>query len=189
MKNILIASAMLAGVSIAAPASAEEASSFSGPTIAVLAGYDHVALKAGGVSEGKSGFAYGAAIGYDFDLGSIVVGGEAEAMGSTTDYSAGGASLSADRDLYAGVRAGYKVASNVLLYAKGGYTNARAKASFGGLSGSDELDGYRLGAGAEVAYGKWFGRVEYRYSDYGQYQNTGVSVDRNQVVAGFGYRF
>jgi outer membrane immunogenic protein len=78
-----------------------------------------------------------------------------------------------------------------LLYAKAGYTNARAKATYNSnLAGVDDrplhdnLDGVRVGAGIEQAVGrKAFVKAEYRYSNYEQ------GVDRHQVVAGLGIRF
>jgi outer membrane immunogenic protein len=61
------------------------------------------------------------------------------------------------------------------------------------LSASDNMSGYRLGAGVEASYGKAFGRIEYRYSDYGRlkFQDiaTDIDVRRHQVVVGIGYRF
>jgi outer membrane immunogenic protein len=79
-----------------------------------------------------------------------------------------------------------------LAYVKGGYTNARvsAKARLSGVnySASENLDGWRLGGGAEAALRRFRVRLEYRYSDYGQfiYQGvqTGLKVRRHQVVLG-----
>lgn len=190
MKKIIAATALVAGLSFAAPAVAQsDDQGFTGPTVTAIAGFDSVKFSAGNVSESKSGFTYGGALGYDYDLGSAVVGLEGEIAGATTEENIGGISLKAGRDLYVGARAGFKVNPNTLLYVKAGYTNAKIKAYSGSLSDSDDLGGYRLGAGGEIKFGKSFGRLEYRFSDYGEYENSGISVARHQVVAGIGYRF
>lgn len=193
----------------AAPALAQgelvpfERSNFTGFSVVALSGLDTVRGDDGTDSTSESGVAYGAAIGYDHDLGNVVIGVEAELADSSTEFTASdvltvGDSLSvkADRDIYVGARAGVHIGSNAILYAKGGYTNARFKAVYtsgGTLSGSSELDGFRVGAGAEVAFGRAFGRLEYRYSDYGELSllgtPTGVNVNRHQVIGGIGYRF
>src|SRR5690606_8860106 len=83
-----------------APAAAQD-STFSGPWVAGVGGYDK--NKAGssvdndadpnnGVfeqDESASGIVYGAAVGYDLDLGTMVVGGEAELTDSTADSDYG----------------------------------------------------------------------------------------------------
>ncbi|RYG54980.1 MAG: porin family protein [Alphaproteobacteria bacterium] len=103
------------------------------------------------------------------------------------------ASLKTGRDLYAGIRIGGEITPGIMLYAKGGYTNAKVKASYSdgvdSLRGSDELEGYRLGAGVETTIRGFIGRVEYRYSDYGNYEGLGLQPDRHQVAAMLGYRF
>jgi outer membrane immunogenic protein len=74
---------------------------------------------------------------------------------------------------------------------KGGYTNAKAKLTYddgtGPLSGHDDLDGWRAGAGVEFAVAPHIAmRCESRYSDFGDYHfagvNTGLSVQRHQGV-------
>ncbi|HEX7852962.1 MAG TPA: outer membrane beta-barrel protein [Sphingobium sp.] len=196
MKKTMISSAVLATVLFAAPAAAQE-KNFSGFTVTALGGFDAVRLKDvdTGYKINKDGFTYGGAVGYDYTVGSVVVGAEGELTGTTAVYRATlsgvESKIKVGRDLYAGVRIGVPVASNILLYGKAGYTNARLKASVsgGGVSFSEgtNFDGYRLGAGAEVKYGQIFGRLEYRYSDYGSKQ--GLDLGRNQVLAGIGYRF
>ena len=57
------------------------------------------------------------------------------------------------RDLYAGGRVSFAVAPNANLYVKGGYTNARFKATAGSVSESANFDGYRLGAGGQLGIG------------------------------------
>ena len=184
MKNVLIAAAAL--TSISAPAYAQEASNFGGAKIGAVIGYDKVRLESEDFGSGsKDGFLYGVTAGYDFDLGSAVVGIEGEFADATTKETVGDlavdgfeASLRAERDLYVGARLGFKASDTILVYAKGGYTNAKFKLTatdgVDTLSASDELDGYRIGAGVEYTNGQAFGRLEYRYSDYGRYKVDGV---------------
>ena len=200
MKKILIATAVLTAIS--APAFAQEGSNFGGAKIGAVVGYDKVRLEALGDSGSKDGFLYGATAGYDFDLGYMVVGFEGEIADSTTkeratDILASGDELSlhAGRDLYVGGRVGVPVTPNVMLYAKGGYTNARATLKYddgvSSVSESRNLDGWRVGAGAEFVMEKSFARIEYRYSEYENNNDLGVTIEpsRHQVAVVGGFRF
>jgi outer membrane immunogenic protein len=88
-------------------------------------------------------------------------------------------------------RAGYLVNPQTLLYARGGYTNARLRTTVtdaaGILSDSDNRDGWLAGAGVEreVAQ-KLSARLEYRYSKLSE--GTGKD-QRHRVLAGLSYRF
>lgn len=194
----------LATCVVSVPAYAQDDTSLGGAKIGLIGGYDSVKLSVDGDSASKGGFVYGVTAGYDFDLGKAVVGIEAELADSTakekvTDILEAGdeASIAASRDLYVGARVGFGVGSNVLVYAKGGYSNVRVKARYAdstdSFSDSDTLDGFRLGAGVELVGQINFARLEYRYSDYGKYSydgfNTGISASRHQVVATGGFRF
>jgi outer membrane immunogenic protein len=96
------------------------------------------------------------------------------------------------------------VTPGTLLYAKGGYTNARLNLLGGdgttSLDENYELDGWRVGAGVERAIGtNAFAKIEYRYSNYesanfeyadgATTSDFDVDTDRHQVVAGLGWRF
>lgn len=192
----------LAAIGLAATpvvAHAQEDGAFNGPYVGVVGGYDHVILSDGGVSESKDGFSYGGVLGYDFRMGSGVFGIEGEVAGSTTketinDVLVAGdsASLKSGRDLYIGVRGGVLVTPNALLYVKGGYANGRITGTYTSPGGSDSLsdnvNGVRIGAGAEYAFGMFRTRVEYRYTDYSEIKYlgtpTGVDAKRHQVMVG-----
>ena len=200
----------LLATAAAAPAFAQDTASaadapFTGPHIEALAGYDNV----GGTDNGRDGFLYGIAAGYDFQLGGAVAGIEGEyadstTRGSTTDLALIGdsAGLRTDRDLYIGARLGVAVTPSTLLYAKGGYTNARFKTVYNDGAGGttnfgNTTDGYRLGAGVEQKFNLFgpsgFVKAEYRYSNYRNLDvgNTDVAIDldRHQAVVGVGVRF
>jgi outer membrane immunogenic protein len=142
----------------------------------------------------------------------VVLGVEGELSGSTakvtTDTSDpnffGYGRVKAGRDIYVGARVGVPVGTGTLLYAKGGYTNARLDVTAdNGTTTTDEnfqLDGWRVGAGVEKSIGRnTYAKVEYRYSNYTnadfQFANGTVTdtfdvdTDRHQIVAGVGFRF
>jgi outer membrane immunogenic protein len=170
----IFAAALLAAASAATPAFAQDAApAFSGGHVEAIGGFD--SISGGGDSE--NGVAFGIAGGYDFRSGNTVFGIELEAAESTTED----AGVEAGRDLYAGARIGAVVSPTVLIYAKAGYTNARASVS--GLGGVN-FDGVRAGAGVEFMLGGNLSmRAEYRYSNY----EDGLS--RNQGLLGLGFRF
>jgi outer membrane immunogenic protein len=189
-----IIAALLAGTAGATPALAQEGAPFTGPRVEAIVGYDHVDIS--GVRN-PDGVLYGVGVGYDFQAGSALVGVEGEASDSTAKTCENSSIVTGDRlclktgrDLYVGGRIG-AVMGRALVYAKAGYTNARLKAEYddggtGALDDSDStnLDGVRVGAGAEMAMGtNSFIKAEYRYSNY---EN---GVERHQALAGFGFRF
>lgn len=169
------------------------------------------------VSARESGITYGLEAGYDAPIGEHlrvgVYGGFdlsdfdhcAEAFGDDLGC------VETGRTFTVGVRAGIPVAPNLLIYAKGGYSNGRVKFTYDSdVEEEDELDadvaersrsvgGYHLGAGAEMAISRrLYGKLEYVFTDFGRARFTGAepgepnaTIDgrRHQVVAGVGLRF
>lgn len=192
----------VAATAVTAPAVAQEIRPvFTGPYVAGMVGYDKVRV---GIedfgSASDDGLMYGGVVGYDINVRGAVFGIEGEYSDSQVKERVGDVffvgdrvSVSTGRDLYAGVRIGGEVAPNVMLYAKGGYTNAKARGSysFAGLTerDSENLEGYRLGAGVETNMMGLLGRLEYRYSSYGEYRSSGIDIERHQVALLVGYRF
>lgn len=212
----LLAAASLAA--IASPAAAQDVAenTFTGLWGGVIGGYS--TSQAGDAdieddNESIDGFAYGVQLGYDIDVGSVVIGAEAEyadstsevdfAEGSGADFALG--NVSAGRDLYFGARIGAKVGPDAMIYAKGGYTNAkfniRASDGVTELNQDFDTDGYRIGAGAEYALSQnAFVKLEYRYSNYSEgevdfdgelsdSERFDIDLDRHQIMAGVGFRF
>ena len=179
----------------ATPALAQDAAPFQGARVDGVIGYDRVGVE----DEGANGVVYGVGVGYDIQRGRGVFGIEAEVTDSSADECVGEVVIAGDalcasagRDLYVGARAGAAVTPSLLLYAKAGYSNARVTLDYDDGPGttvadyriSENLDGVRLGAGAEYAIGpNSYLKAEYRYSNYEQ------GFDRHQVVGGFGFRF
>ena len=222
MRNLMAIFACGTAIAMSAPALAQEGndSTFTGPRVEALVGYEKT--KAGSSMDDDvnqrndqsiEGVVYGIGVGYDFDVGGMVIGAEAELTDSTAktkfndgDFEGFGlGSVKTGRDMYVGARVGVKVTPKVLVYAKGGYTNAK----FDVLSRNGEVefrrdldvDGWRAGAGAELALNKHaYAKLEYRYSKYGKAEvdfsgdvpdsnRFNIDTDRHQLIAAVGWRF
>ena len=164
MKTALLASLAALALSIPALSTPALAADFTGPRVGANIGF------ADDDFAGTEAFTYGVNVGYDFDLGGLVAGGTLEYQDSEEDGFG--------RDLSVVARLGGKAGENVLLYGLAGYTNLSVEGT--GI----ELDGYRLGAGVEVAFtDNVYGNFEYRYSNYE------LDAEAHQMVIGIGYRF
>lgn len=106
-------------------------------------GYGDVSVD--GVDGDFTGATFGGHVGYNYDLGSIVVGGELEAAG-TNDFTLDGGDLELDNVLRAKVRAGYD-AGTFLPYVTAGY----AQATVGTAADDLEDDGFFYGVGVDYA--------------------------------------
>ncbi|MFN3776351.1 outer membrane protein [Sphingomonas parapaucimobilis] len=200
-KLILAALATSAAVAAAAPAAAQTAQPFTGFRVEGLIGYDSLNDRQGQDKSSSDGVLYGAAIGYDLPAGPVVLGAEGEISGSSSDTRSNGIRLPGDqfrlgagRDLYAGARVGYVISPVAMGYVKAGYTNAKfdARYSAAGVTNvnSQEVGGYRLGAGLEYAISpNTFVKGEYRYSHYDELDGVGINPNRHQLMAGLGLRF
>jgi len=161
--NRLLTVALAATAFVATPALAQDASAdatFTGPRIGVNVGFADDDIF------GTESFTYGAEVGYDHAVGGVVLGitGEIQDNDEIT------------RELALTGRVGARVGSKGLVYATGGYSNIRAY----GVN----VDGFRIGAGAELAVGgKGFVKLEQRYGNY-EY-----GIDLYQTLIGGGIRF
>lgn len=219
---LLAASATLA----AAPAAAqqEEEANFTGVRFEARAGSDSFGGRitmtdpddadetvTASSSRGKIG--YGAELGYDVQLGPVVVGAYAGIDNSSTSHCVEIAGddlgcLDSGRNLYAGGRAGIVVMNNLLVYGRGGYSRGRYSLAYdddidAGPSPvwviADTAGGYHYGGGVEMAFTpNFYGRVEYVRTRYQRLTtvdpldddiDVGIRTRRNQVNAGIGLRF
>lgn len=194
MRKLILASIAAIAPFAAAPAMAQDAAPFTGLRAEGTVGWERL-----GTDNGHdNGVTYGFGVGYDAAVGkNLIVGLDGEIADSSAKRCGTFASAVDElctrtrRDLYIGARAGVPVTPNLLLYGKAGYTNARFNTSYvDGVDGSTNFDishdhgGYRLGAGAEYAITpQAFIKAEYRYSNYSG------GFDKNQVLAGAGFRF
>ena len=198
MRKLVLAA--LAASAMATPAFAQDAT-FTGPRVEALVGYDTASDGTDGDAGSSDGVTYGGAIGYDFQIGGAVIGAEAELTGSSVDTRADSLLVAGDRlvadmgrDIYVGARAGVAITPTTLLYAKGGYTNAKVNTTYEtGTTRteiSEDMEGFRVGAGAEFKLSNnMYLKGEYRYSNYGKIDGYDIDIDRHQVVAGVGIRF
>lgn len=98
-----------------------------------------------GVTGDFEGLTFGGHVGYNYDLGSIVLGGEFEVSGAN-DFDNSAADLELDQVARLKLRAGYD-AGNALPYVTAGWAQATV-----GTAGSDlEDDGYFYGLGLDYA--------------------------------------
>jgi outer membrane immunogenic protein len=191
----------LFAAAIAAPALAQDAGNFNGPFIGAQLGWqqDRQSLTSGTVPNTVvrakgDGFAYGGQAGWDFNLGSAVVGVEASLTGRTGTNRFPTFDLEAGRTINLTARAGFLVSPQGLLYARGGYSNARFSIANTGVS--ENRDGYTIGAGYEQSISRNVSaRVEYGYSDYGDDLLPGagganrLNYHRHAVMTGLNFRF
>ena len=194
MRKMLIAG-LLAGT-LSTPAFAQNNSPPPGGFhIEAIGGYDSARIE----DDKDGGGLYGVGAGYDFRIGRAILGIQGEANDSTNDGCVSGFAVPGDslcaragRELFIGGRVGFMAGRRILLYGTAGYANARFRLDYldgtaagtNNLSAAQNLDGVRVGAGAEFGIGsRAFLRTEFRYSNYEQ------GSDRGQAVAGFGFRF
>jgi outer membrane immunogenic protein len=191
MRSYVFIAAAAALIPAAAAAQGRESPSFVGAHVEGVVGYDRIPS----TELNKSGLLYGLGAGYDFGIDTLRIGAEAETTMSTakgcTTSSAGRLCVDSKRDLYVGARVGAVLLPNLMIYAKGGYTNFRQSSSLktdtSKVEGGANSGGYRLGAGMQLALSRnAFVKAEYRYSHY---HEGVVDYGRHQVVTGVGLRF
>jgi outer membrane immunogenic protein len=181
-----------------APAAVETTPVFtwSGPYLGVLGGYgwgDGDASPAGGSSSDNfDGGRLGAFAGYNWQFSNgFVAGVEGDVNYDWNENSYTGG-LDMDTGFSGSVRArvGYAF-DRALLYAAGGWTDTNISLDGPG-SDDDTLHGWTLGAGVDYSFtDNVFGRLEYRFNDYGSGSLGGVDTDFDQHVinVGIGVKF
>ncbi len=204
MRKFIIAAAVLAA---AAPASAQTApEAFNGAFVGIQGGWQqdrqtlesqvgNALVKA---SNKKDGLTYGGQIGYDFRLGAgTVFGLEAALTGrSGENFLDDGFDiyrLTQGRTISTTARLGFLIDPQGLIYARGGYANAKFNLDDGGTRFTENRDGWTIGAGYERAITQNVSaRLEYGYSDFGR-DRLGAATDltykRHAVNAGLNFRF
>jgi outer membrane immunogenic protein len=193
---------------------ASPAYNWTGFYIGAMGGYgwsDETRATVGGVTfstssnDLKGGFA-GGTIGYNQQMGSWVIGLEADGAWSDLKYSASAFGVTAtDKIQSLGSvtgRIGWLPAQTLLLYFKGGYAWADNQVSAAGfgmtLAESRFHSGWTVGAGLEYMFvPNWSGKVEYMFADYGNANyltnfvpgGIGLGATVNTVKAGINYHF
>ena len=167
----------------------------------------------GDFGDSGDGFLAGVHAGYNYQIGSFVIGveGDVEGVfgddddgdvvvigpggGVFTNYGLAGNALDWQGSIRA--RAGFAF-DRALIYATGGFAFGGVSGSFGLLdSGDDNLTGWTLGAGIEYAFtNNLTTRLEYRYTNFDGGDNVfnNVSLGSNDIEfhtvrAGLSYKF
>lgn len=148
--------AAAAAATFATPAFAQDEADNGGFFVGLVGGYDVINLEdAAGNDADDTGVVYGLTAGYDVDTGAAIIGIEGEVSDTSISDDVGDAGV----DIYGGVRVGYEMDDNDIIYVKAGYSNVD-------IEDFDNLEGVRVGAGFEHNFGGFIGRFEYRYSNY-----------------------
>lgn len=179
-----------------APVAELPVASWAGPYAGINLGYGfggHV--KAPGVDAKTKGFIGGVFGGYNWQQENFVYGAEADLGYNGTKGSDNG--LSAKTGIEGSLRArlGYAVTPEILLYGTGGLAAKDQKIddSVSGVHDNKGMLGWTAGAGTDIKItDNVFGRVEYRYTDYGSknFGDTGkVKSSDNRVTFGVGMKF
>lgn len=213
MKTMLLASALfafampaLAADAVFAPpeaplpveTTAEVPFTWSGPYLGVQGGGSWLSgdFTLGGVrsQESFNGGVLGAFAGFNHQFdNNVVVGIEGDLSYNWNESDVQGLG-NAGTDVNGAVRArvGYAI-DRALIYGAAGWTAASGYADIPGVTDSSKtLNGYTVGAGVDYAItDRVFGRVEYRFNDYGSKDigPTTLDVKENRVTVGVGVKF
>jgi outer membrane immunogenic protein len=205
MKNIILsaiialsASTAMAADMIEPQAAAAPVFTWVGPYFGIDggAGWLNGDFSAGGasVSEDFNGGLFGGFVGYNWQLdNSIVLGVEGNVEYNWNDKDlAPGLNVGTDWSGAVRARVGYAF-DNALLYGAAGWTATRGFVDVTGLDKETKtFNGYTVGAGIDYSFtNNIFGRVEYRYNDYGSKDLLGIDADLDQhvVKVGLGVKF
>lgn len=174
----------------------EQVSNWAGPYLGLQAGYGFGTVELPGPNIDTDGFTGGAFAGIQGQNGSFVYGLEADV--NYNDSRGRNLTTSSRSNVDGSLRArlGYAVNDRILVYATAG--GAAENRQIRDAAGRDEntMLGWTAGAGVDAKLtDQVFGRLEYRYADYGNETfNTGsgaqrVSSQQNKVMLGIGLKF
>jgi outer membrane immunogenic protein len=197
----LLTSVALLGCGAQAASAQYMTPSFRGIRIEGDAGYD----RASSEGERNSKFGYGGSIGFDGQIGNIVVGPEFSYWRPNRDQNTvvspgaiGGTVVHQQRDqLGAAVRLGYLVTPDLLIFGKGGYANSDQRKAFFAPAGETSYfgrgraDGYQFGGGIEYTLHDRFSSLPgglYISAQYVQAQYDNHTKDQH-AMGGIGFRF
>lgn len=178
-----------------APAYVQPVYNWTGPYIGISGGYGWGNSDFSGVggSVDPSGGLFGATLGYNWQMGTLVTGIEGDISWSGLSDSSGG--LRTENNWLGTVRGrlGYN-AGRWMPYVTGGLAVGDIDANIAGVGSSNSTElGWTVGAGVEAQLaGPWTAKVEYLYVDLGSGDSIAGSrpdFTTNIVRAGLNYRF
>jgi outer membrane immunogenic protein len=185
----------------AAPMEEPPVNTWSGPYAGVTLGYGfggETEVEEPGVTTSidTDGFLAGGFAGYNYQVGNIVAGAEADIGYSGVEGSNAGLTSESGVEGSLRARLGYVVSPNILLYATAGGAAKDLEVSDGAVSDNNTMIGWTAGGGADVMVTeRVFGRVEYRYTDFGSDTFTtslgdaDVSDKNHRINFGLGVKF
>ncbi len=171
--------------------------SWAGPYAGISAGYGfagHAKVQDGGPDIKTKGFVGGVFGGYQWQQENFVYGAEADLGYNGTKGDSSGVNSKGGFEGSLRARLGYAVTPEILLYGTGGGALKNQKVSVPGDSDSNTMLGWTAGVGTDIKItDNVFGRVEYRYTDFGSksFDSVGTKVKEsdNRVTFGVGMKF
>lgn len=182
-----------------APIAELPVASWAGPYAGLNVGYGfsgHTKERDFDVDVGTKGFVGSVFGGYQWQQENFVYGAEAELGYNGVKGDEAGVNSKAGFDGSLRARLGYAVTPEILLYGTGGLAGRSLKVedTVLGTSDSATMLGWTAGVGTDIKItDNVFGRVEYRYTDYGDKDFGGgignVKATDNRVTFGVGMKF
>ena len=181
-----------------APVAELPVASWAGPYAGLNVGYGfsgRTKEKDFDVSTGTKGFVGSVFGGYQWQQENFVYGGEAELGYNGVKGDDNGINSKGGFEGSLRARLGYAVTPEILLYGTGGLAGKSLKVEDSDLGVSDRATmlGWTAGVGTDIKLtDNVFGRVEYRYTDFGSKSFDGigkVKATDNRVTFGLGMKF
>ena len=180
-----------------APVAELPVASWAGPYAGLSVGYGfsgHAKVHDGGPDIKTKGFVGGVFGGYQWQQENFVYGAEADLGYNGVKGDSGGVNSKGSFEGSLRARLGYAVTPEILLYGTGGGALKNQKVSVPGDSDSNTMLGWTAGVGTDIKItDNVFGRVEYRYTDFGSksFDSVGTKVKEsdNRVTFGVGMKF
>ena len=179
-----------------APVAELPVASWAGPYAGISLGYGfsgHADARDIGTNVKTKGFIGGVFGGYQWQQENFVYGAEADLGYNGVKGDDAGVNAKGGLEGSLRARLGYAVTPEILLYGTGGLAAKNQKIETAGTSDSNAMLGWTAGVGSDIKItDNVFGRVEYRYTDYGDkdFDNVGnVKSKDNRVLFGVGMKF
>ncbi len=179
-----------------APIAELPVASWAGPYAGLNIGYgfsSHTKAPDVGTDIDTDGFVGGAFAGYNWQSDNFVFGGEADLGYNGVKGSSNGIESKGGMEGSLRARLGYAVTPDILLYGTAGGAARSLKVDDGVSSDTNTMLGWTAGVGSDIKLtDNIFGRVEYRYTDFGHedFDNVGrVKANDNRVTFGVGMKF
>jgi outer membrane immunogenic protein len=180
-----------------APIAELPVASWAGPYAGVSVGYGfsgHAKVHDGGPDIKTKGFVGGVFGGYQWQQENFVYGAEADLGYNGVKGDSGGVDSKGGFEGSLRARLGYAVTPEILLYGTGGGALKNQKVSSPLGSDDNTMLGWTAGVGTDIKItDNVFGRVEYRYTDFGSksFDSVGTKVKEsdNRVTFGVGMKF